>query len=56
MEDFHQTYQAIYNACGVYPTIFRFPGGSVNSYSRGVYQQIIAELLRRGFVYYDWSV
>ena len=56
LEDFHQTYQAIYNACGVYPTIFRFPGGSVNSYSRGVYQQIIAELLRRGFVYYDWSV
>lgn len=56
MEDFHQTYQAIYDVCGVYPTVFRFPGGSINAYNRGVYQQIIAEMLRRGFVYYDWSV
>lgn len=56
LEDFHQTYEAIHTACGVYPTIFRFPGGSVNSYSRNVYQQIIAEMLRRGFVYYDWSI
>lgn len=56
LEDFHQGYQAIYEACGVYPQIFRFPGGSVSPYSRGVYPQIIAEMLRRGFVYYDWSV
>lgn len=56
LEDFHQAYQAVYNACGVYPTIFRFPGGSVSPYSRAVYEQIIAEMLRRGFVYYDWSV
>lgn len=56
LEDFHQAYEAVHTACGVYPTIFRFPGGSVNSYSRGVYQQIIAEMIRRGFVYYDWSV
>lgn len=56
LEDFQQTYQAIYDVCGVYPTVFRFPGGSVNAYNKAVYQQIIAEMLRRGFVYYDWSV
>lgn len=56
LEDFHQAYEAVYQACGVYPTVFRFPGGSVNAYSRATYQQIIAEMVRRGFVYYDWNV
>lgn len=55
LEDFYQTWQAVYDACGVYPTIFRFPGGSVNAYNQEIYQQIIAEMLRRGFVYYDWN-
>lgn len=56
LEDFHQAYDAVYKACGVYPTVFRFPGGSVNAYNRATYQQIIAEMVRRGFVYYDWNV
>ncbi len=55
LEDFHQAYEAIHAACGVYPTIFRFPGGSINRYSQQTYQPIIAEMLRRGFLYYDWS-
>ena len=56
LEDFHEAYQAVYDACGVYPTVFRFPGGSINAYNRDVYQPIIAEMIRRGFVYYDWDV
>lgn len=56
LDDFNQTYEAIYAACGVYPTMFRFPGGSINAYNAANYQQIIAEMTRRGFVYYDWSV
>lgn len=56
LEDFHQAYDAVYQACGVYPAVFRFPGGSVNAYNRATYQQIIAEMVRRGFVYYDWNV
>lgn len=55
LEDFHKTYQAVYEATGVYPTVFRFPGGSINAYNREIYQQIISEMLRRGFVYYDWN-
>ena len=56
LEDFHEAYQVVYDACGVYPTVFRFPGGSINAYNRDVYQPIIAEMIRRGFVYYDWDV
>lgn len=56
LDDFNKAYTAIYDACGVYPTMFRFPGGSINGYNGTIYQQIIAEMTRRGFVYYDWSV
>ncbi len=56
LEDFNATYEHIYDVTGVKPNIFRFPGGSINNYNRLVYQQIIAETVRRGFVYYDWNV
>lgn len=55
LEEFNKLYEWIYQATGVYPTVFRFPGGSINGYNRGVYQEIIAEMTRRGFVYYDWN-
>ena len=55
LEDFSQLYQWIHEVTGVYPTVFRFPGGSINNYNRGVYQEIIAEMTRRGFVYFDWN-
>ena len=55
LEEFYQLYQWIHEVTGVYPTVFRFPGGSINSYDRSVYQEIIAEMTRRGFVYYDWN-
>ncbi len=56
LDDFYQVYTAIYDATGVYPTLFRFPGGSINGYNGGIYQQLIAEMTRRGFIYHDWSV
>ncbi|MCM1024079.1 MAG: polysaccharide deacetylase [Prevotella sp.] len=56
LEDFYETYMCVYNATGVKPQIFRFPGGSINNYNRFTYMQIIAEMTRRGFVYYDWNV
>lgn len=55
LDDFHQLYQWIYEVTGSYPQIFRFPGGSINGYDRGIYQEIIAEMTRRGFVYFDWN-
>lgn len=56
LDDFNQTYGMIYDATGVKPDIFRFAGGSINNYNRLLYQQLIAETARRGFVYYDWNV
>ena len=53
--EFDQLYHWIYQVTGVYPSVFRFPGGSINSYDRGLYQEIIAEMTRRGFVYFDWN-
>ena len=56
LDDFYETYTCVYEATGVKPEIFRFPGGSINNYNRFTYMQIIAEMTRRGFVYYDWNV
>ncbi|HHW06475.1 MAG TPA: polysaccharide deacetylase [Clostridia bacterium] len=56
LADFQKAYDIIYQATSVKPDIFRFPGGSINSYNRGIYQELISEMLRRGFVYYDWNI
>lgn len=56
LDDFAQTAIMLEQVTGVKPEILRFPGGSINSYNRAVYQQIIAEMLRRGYTYYDWNV
>lgn len=56
LEDFNNTYMSIYEATGVKPQLYRFPGGSINNYNRLISTQIIAEVTRRGFVYHDWNV
>ena len=55
LEDFYKTYQLIYETVGVKPEVFRFPGGSINTYNSQYYEEIIAEMMRRGFTYYDWN-
>lgn len=56
LADFNKVYNAIYEACGVYPAIYRFPLGSINEYNGNIYRETISEMTRRGFVYFDWSV
>lgn len=56
LADFNAAYTLIEEVTGVKPSIFRFPGGSINSYNIGIYPQLIAEMTRRGFTYYDWDV
>lgn len=56
LDDFQQIYDLVYEATGVRAEIFRFPGGSINAYNSGIYQELIAEMLRRGFIYFDWNV
>jgi len=40
---------------GVKPELLRFPGGSINNYNKGIYQELIAEILSRGYTYHDWD-
>ncbi len=55
LEDFDRIYNWVHQVTGVYPQIFRFPGGSINDYNRKIYKKLIAEMERRGFIYYDWN-
>ncbi len=56
LEDFNNIYHLIYEATGVKPTIFRFPGGSRNGFNKNNYREIAAEMRRRGFDYFDWNL
>lgn len=55
LTDFAKVYQLIYENTGVKPELFRFPGGSINTYNLAVHKEISSEMLRRGFLYYDWN-
>lgn len=56
LADFYKCFDLFVDETGVTPTVFRFPGGSINSFNSGIYQQLIAETTRRGFTFYDWNV
>lgn len=56
LTDFSKMNDVIYEATGEKPTMFRFAGGSYNSYNKKTYKAIIAEMERRGYTYFDWNV
>lgn len=56
LDDFYKVFTIMRDQVGYTPTMYRFPGGSTNAYNYGVEQDIIAEMLRRGFVPYDWNM
>ncbi len=56
LNDFSPISNLIEKETGIKPNIFRFPGGSINTYNKLIYQELIAEMLRRGYTYYDWNV
>ncbi len=56
LDDMYKLFTEIKEVTGVTPSLFRFPGGSINSYNGGVYQELIAEMIRRGFVPHDWNI
>lgn len=55
LEDFQEAYDTIYEATGVEAQLFRFPGGSINSYNKDVYEEIIEKMDEKGFIFYDWN-
>lgn len=56
LHDFNRIFTLIYNTTGVKPSLFRFAGGSVNSFNHKTHKAIIREMVRRGFDYFDWNV
>ena len=41
---------------GFKPTLFRFPGGSVNGYNGSITQELRARSYEEGMHYFDWNV
>ncbi len=56
LDDFYEAWDIIYDATGVKTGIFRFPGGSKNDFNNDTRDDIIVEMTRRGFRYFDWNV
>lgn len=55
LADFQEAWDAVYEVTGAEAQLFRFPGGSINAYNKEVYQDIIAEMTERGYIYFDWN-
>ena len=56
LDDFYKNFLQIREVTGQSPTVFRFPGGSINGYDGGFYKEVISEMIRRGFVPFDWNI
>lgn len=56
LDDMYEVFSQIRDVTGEVPTAFRFPGGSINGYNTGIYQELISEMMRRGFIPYDWNI
>lgn len=56
LDDFYKAYLLIYETTGLKVNIFRFPWGSYNSYNKTIRHDLIEEMERRGFTYYDWNI
>lgn len=55
LADFESMHRRIVEVTGDAPTLFRFPGGSTNAYNFETRDEIIAEMERRGFTFFDWN-
>lgn len=56
LEDFYTAWNKIYEITGEKTYLYRFPGGSYNSFNKNIIKDVTAEIENRGFVYYDWNV
>ena len=54
--DLNSLQEYLYETTGVWPRIYRFPGGSSNSVSKVDMQELIEYLTDIGITYFDWNV
>lgn len=55
LEDFAKAHDSVYEITGVDTRLFRFPGGSVNSFNRDICDDIIETMTEAGYIYFDWN-
>lgn len=55
VDDFEKARQIVFEVTGVETNLYRFPGGSINSYNKKVYKDIIEAMTANGYIYYDWN-
>ncbi len=55
VEDFERAKEAVQKIVDVEVWCYRFPGGSINSHNKYIYEDIIAEMSEMGYLYYDWN-
>jgi peptidoglycan/xylan/chitin deacetylase (PgdA/CDA1 family) len=55
LTDFWDNFMFIRDTTGQSPTVFRCPGGSLNSHNNKTGIPILVEMTRRGFVCFDWN-
>lgn len=56
VSDLTRLQEYLYEITGVWPRLYRFPGGSSNTVSRVEMSELIRYLTDVGIVYYDWNV
>ena len=56
LEDFHEAWDIVREATGKTPHVFRFAGGSNTVFNEDIREEVIKEMTRRGFTYFDWNV
>ena len=55
-KDFTKLMKLLYDTTGYTPTIYRFPGGSLNHVSKSDMKIFIKYLIEKEMNYYDWNV
>ena len=55
-DDLTKLQEFLYDTTGVWPRIYRFPGGSSNTVSKVDMKTLTDELDKQDIVYYDWNI
>ncbi len=55
LADFEEALETVKEVTGVETKLFRFPGGSINTHNKNVYEKIAEEMTARGYIYFDWN-
>lgn len=55
-KDFTKLWKLLYDTTGYMPTLYRFPGGSLNQVCKEDIREFIGYLNKKGITYYDWNV